>query len=323
MFAVEAQLAEVFAVVGRENDDGLVIDPCGFQGRDDLADLVVSIAHAGIVAVDHAAEILLGPQGTRLARNGVSQVSGNLVAPHVDLLGLMRPDHVQVSLPHLIGEPLGKRIVGERFTVFLGHAVGCVRIPIVDVKEPIVLGGVVGEPLSHHRGNLFCGFHSAFAGIVNLVKAGVKLPGSVALSKGTDLGGVEAGVLELSWECVQFDPIPEIAAVSLDKRIRCGATVADHTAVDAEHPRVKRGARRQAGGVGGVAIGETDGLAGEGVNVWRGVAVVAVASEMVGTQGVDVDVEDAHGATDSSCSEFADSEPGRDSVRCRRRRRDR
>jgi hypothetical protein len=52
---------------------------------------------------------------------------------------------------------------------------------------------------------------------VNLVEAGVELSGGVALSEGTDLGGVEAGVLELSWECVQFDPIPEIAAVSLDE----------------------------------------------------------------------------------------------------------
>jgi hypothetical protein len=71
--------------------------------------------------------------------------------------------------------------------------------------------------------------------------------------------------------------------------------VVDHPGMDAEQPAPQRRARRQAGHVRGVAVFETRALGGNAVDVGAGVAVVAVTAQVVRTQRVDINEEDAQG----------------------------
>ena len=54
-------------------------------------------------------------------------------------------------------------------------------------------------------------------------------------------------------------------------------------------------ARWAAGDVGGVAVCKSDAFACDVVDVGGCVAVVAITSEVVGAEGVEVEVEDFHG----------------------------
>lgn len=291
VLAVDAELALVFAVIGGDDDGGVVVGAGGLELGDDAADLVVDVADAGIVAVDHAAELVAVGEVA-----GLAGVTGIVVAIiHGDVARSVRTGELGVAGEHGVGEPLGQGVVLEGIAVVSGHAVGGVRVPVVEVEEPVVLGGVFGEPLVGDGRDVFGGFYPAKAGVVDLVEAGVEPVGGVALAERRNHRSVIAEFLELPGEALLVEDVAETAGRALDLGLGGGAAVANDAGLDAEAAAIHGGAGRQAGGVTGEALPEKHALAGDGVDVGGGVAVVAVATEVVGAAGVDVDVEDAHG----------------------------
>ena len=69
-----------------------------------------------------------------------------------------------------------------------------------------------------------------------------------------------------------------------------GATVPNDAVVNSEATRQERHPARQARGIGCIAVGESHRIPRNPVDVRAGVAMVAVASQMVRAQRVDVDV---------------------------------
>src|SRR5580698_5587687 len=76
-----------------------------------------------------------------------------------------------------------------------------------------------------------------------------------------------------------------------------GVAVADDTALYSESAGVKGGAAGKAWSIGGVALSETHALFRQCVDAGAGVSWIAGATEMIGTAGVDVDVENSHGGS--------------------------
>ena len=68
----------------------------------------------------------------------------------------------------------------------------------------------------------------------------------------------------------------------------------DHPGMDPEFPRGHCGAAGQAGGIGRIAGLKPHTLFGNGINVRTGIAAIAVTSEMVRPERIDVNVEDVH-----------------------------
>src|SRR5690606_17197810 len=259
----------------------------------DLDDLVVNVTHAHVVTVDHAAHG--GPVGDGAGMTRKARIFAVVI--HADFQRGVRAGHPVVTLDELVVvEPGRERVVDEGVLHVHRHAVGRVRVPIIDVQEPIVGGGVPGHPFVNDGLDDLGRLHAALAGVVDFVEAGVEMPGRVALTEGADHRGVITAELELAGKALLVEEVAKVAPGALDLGLGGGAAVADHAGVDAEAPGIQGGARGQAGRVGGVAVFEHDALPGDPVDGGAGVAMVAVATEVVGTAGVDVDVEDAHGS---------------------------
>src|SRR6185437_5445080 len=92
---------------------------------------------------------------------------------------------------------------------------------------------------------------------------------------------------------VQAGKEPSLRPV--DHRIGIGAAMVDHAVVNAEAAREERRAAREARDVGGVDALEEDGSGCDGIDFWACRTVIAGAAQVVGTPGVDVDVEQSHG----------------------------
>ena len=116
----------------------------------------------------------------------------------------------------------------------------------------------------------------------------------MTLGEGTDAHGAQSGELELIGKACDVQTRPELTIRPVDHRIRVSTAVIDHAIVDTEAAGQQRGPTRQAGHVRGMHVVEDGGIKGECVNVGAGVAVVAVAAQMIGPQGVDVDIKNAH-----------------------------
>ncbi len=197
-------------------------------------------------------------------------------------------------LPDLGRDPRGQRIVREGVSVGRRSAVRRVDIPVVQMEEPVVVRRVLVHPLHHQRRDLLRRLRTALPGVVDFIEARVELPRGMALSKRTDHGRVEADDLHFSRQAFIFDAVPEAPVAPLDKQVRRRASVSDHPAVNTEHAGVQGRPRGQTGRVAGVAVGETNPFRREGVDLRRGVAVIAITAQMVGTQRVNINVENTH-----------------------------
>jgi hypothetical protein len=81
-----------------------------------------------------------------------------------------------------------------------------------------------------------------------------------------------------------------------NERLRCDAAVVDDSVMNAEPASPQRRAARQAGRVGHIAVFVANPVGRDAVDVRARVAMVTVAGQVIGSQGVDVDVQDSHGA---------------------------
>ena len=84
--------------------------------------------------------------------------------------------------------------------------------------------------------------------------------------------------------------------------LRSRAPMADDSSLDAKAPRVKGGARRQAGSIRRVNAFANQTLASDLVNRWTRFAVIAVTSQVIGSLTVDIDIEDSQESLNSGIS---------------------
>ena len=108
--AVDAQLAEVLTVVGGDHHRRVVPQSEGVELVDDLAHVVVGVAHPGVVAVVHPGHVV--------HRRGLLGLAGPLVPYRAgtepgDLLGRVGPGLFPVGRPDLLGQPVGDPAVTE------------------------------------------------------------------------------------------------------------------------------------------------------------------------------------------------------------------
>ena len=106
---------------------------------------------------------------------------------------------------------------------------------------------------------------------------------------------VQPGLLERRRQAGGRQAVAEPAIRPIDARVGARAAVVDHAGVDAEAAGHQRGARGQARRIRAVGVVEPHALRRDAVDVGRGVPVIPVAAEVVGPQGVEVEVENAHG----------------------------
>ena len=167
------------------------------------------------------------------------------------------------------------------------------RIPVVDVQEPVIFLPVPFEPVERQGGDVMRRFQPTLPGIVDFTPAGVPPPGRMPLPEGADRHRAEAEAFQGGDPAGAIVVIAETAPGTFDERVSGSPPMVDHAGVNTEEPAPQRRARWQAGHVRGVAVFETGTLGGDPVDVGAGIAMVAVAAQVVGTQGVDVDEEDA------------------------------
>lgn len=81
VLAIAAQLTQVLAVVGTDDDDRILVDALLFQLPEYLAQLLVRVPDAGVVLVHHGFEIVQVLDLGNLARRG--RVGHVVVARHL------------------------------------------------------------------------------------------------------------------------------------------------------------------------------------------------------------------------------------------------
>ena len=290
VFTVDPQVALVLPVVRGNDDRGVLQDTGGLEAVQQPTHGVVDVADRGVVAVDP----LLQRGAVGDPRRGAGEAVGVAVVVHPQVGRGVRAAALEVALQDIVGKPVGDRRVGERLAVVQRRAVVGVDVPEVEVQVPVVVGGVLVQPAVEHGLNGGDRFLAAVAGVVDFVEPGVELVGRVTLAEGRDHRGVIAQLLELPGEAVFFVGRAEVAVRALAFGVRRRPAVAHHAGVDPEPALVKRGPRGQAGRVGAVDVVQPRAARRHRVDPRRGVAVVAVAAQVRGVEGVEVEVEDAH-----------------------------
>jgi hypothetical protein len=293
VIGVDAELAERLAVVGADQDRGVVEHAEIGELVQQSAERVVGVAHPDVVAVEDPLDVVHARRVPRLARRRVAP----LVGPEAPgLLRGVRARQLPVARAHRFGVPGGHRIVGEGVPVLGRRVVGRVRVPQVHVQEPVVAAAAAVEPVEragqHRIGALDP--HAAHQ-VQCFLEAGVPPRRRVAERKARQRRRVIAVPVE--------EPRPRRGRVATHEpalgppRSQVGGdtAVVDDPVADPERAGDQRGAARQAGHVGRVDVVESDAVASERVDVRGRRAVVAVATDVIGAQRVDVEIQDAHG----------------------------
>ncbi len=144
VLGVEAQLAQVLAVVRGDYDGCVLIQPLLLQPAHNLPDIVVGIAYAAVIAVHKVPHILHGPHRAGMAGE-LLEVG---IIPHIDLIRPMRPHMQQVLGEYLLVYPAVRQgHILEWVAELLRRAVRCVWVPVVHVHEPVVLLALALQPV--------------------------------------------------------------------------------------------------------------------------------------------------------------------------------
>ncbi len=252
VFSVDAQLTHVLAVIRTDDDYQVVEDAGRLKFVHQLLDMSVHVANTAVVAIDELSETCHVIQFTRMPR--VARVG--LVVVHADLSGLVRPDHLSVLHQHLFSEPGGQWVLGERIAEFSGSAVGSMRIPVVDVQEPVVLACMAANPIHGGRCDVLSGLHAPLTRVVHLVEACVKPPGGMPLGKGTDGDSAQTRPAQKGRQVVTPAQVSKAPRGAFKTQIGCRAAVTHDSGVDTESPGHESRSRRQARGVRAMIVVE-------------------------------------------------------------------
>ena len=253
--------------------------------------MFVRVPDPHIIAVDplpygiHRVELRRDPR--------VARVKG-LTTPTVRLLCAVWSMPLPSQLANLLRKPTWQRLALEWVPVGLGRPVGGVRVPVVHVQEPVVLLGVAPDPLQCIRRDLIGDLSATRPGIVHLSEASVPVPRGVALAERTDCRCVEAGAAQGAHPARPRIDVTEAAPGPLDEGVRCRAAVVHHPGVETAPPAPHRCTRGEARGIGIIAVLKAHSLPGQCIHVGAGIPMVAIAAQVIGSQRVDVDVQDPH-----------------------------
>ena len=310
-----AVVAQVDAVVGHEHDDRVALEPQGVEPVEEDAEPAVGHRHLGRVERPHAFEQQLarGPaevaRHLRVVRLGRLRPAVVRVAVHVHVAARRRPGLVRLERVDHEGE--GALLRGR-----LEHAGGLAKHARRVGARFVVEVACVAEELAHPQPGL---------GIVDL---GRQPAAQLGLR---NAGPGAAGLARLRHEAVEALPERRIGAREADERVvadaagpvarpaqqagegqrgvgdRLPAGLLDHAAPGAparERESAATGHDRPARGHGGhrlgVAAGEAEPAAGEGVDVGR---AGAVAVDVVGAERVHHDQDDV-GAVAAALRDF-------------------
>ena len=207
---------------------------------------------------------------------------------------------LNIALPRfrdLLRQPAICRLVLERVAVALLHTIRRVRIPEIQVHEPVVVTPIPVDTIQHGQTDFVRRLLAALPRVVDLVEADVEMPGAVPLGERADTDGVITGFTQLAHPRVLRIATLEGAVAALRERIGLNATVVDDTVDDPELAGEERRTRRQTVHVGAAAVGKPNALGGDAIDFRGGIAMVALAAEVIGALGVYVYIENAHSVT--------------------------
>lgn len=158
------------------------------------------------------------------------------------------------------------------------------RIPEVDVQEPVILCAAALQPVDRHGRHVISPVAAAEGGVVNLVEIRVPVPSRMPVAERADGRGVQPGIAQAADPAGPAQGRLRGPAGALDKRIAGRAAVVDDTGMDPHPPAEQTRAARGAWCVGDENIVEAHALSRDAIDVWAGGAVIAVAAQVVRAQ---------------------------------------
>ena len=289
VIAVDAVLPHGLAVI-RRDDDRRVVQVA--QGVQHLLNVVVGVTDLRVVPGHHVIQVVRVPDGVRHVWRGAGPVMRK------EMGGGKPPVYVLVTADRFVVRPgRRRRMLRHAIEPVAGGFVDPVRVPVVDIEKEVVSVPVRGGPAQY--------------GLVDFVRrlgprlqvGGMKLgPAQPEPGRAVPRGevGEADGVVAVLPQPALHQLVPLVrAAVSLfeDLQLRSGAAVGDHAVVDPEPAGDPAVPGRHAGGIRAVVPVEPHPLGGDFVDGGRGRPAVSVATQVVGPQTVDVEVDDAQGGS--------------------------
>ena len=243
MVAVDPELTQVLAVIARHHDSRVVIDAQFGEHRQDAPDVLIRVADADVVTVEQPPEIVRRRHLLRLAREG-PQTFHRAESEH--LLGRMRTGQTPMPLGHLSRDPRRDGLVFEGVSVLQGSAVRRMRVPQVDVQEPVVTAALAAEPVDREWRDLIGGLAPVGPQIEDLIESRVPVERRVPLGERADRRAPQPGPAQQVWPRAVGQP--GLAAPVGVRREQLGppTTVVDHAVGDAETSGEQGGPGRQA-----------------------------------------------------------------------------
>jgi len=120
------------------------------------------------------------------------------------------------------------------------------------------------------------------------------MPGGVSLAERTNHRGVKTVLLKLSGKSLPIKAVAKVAPGTFNLRFGGGSSMPDNPGLNAESARIKGRSGWKAGCIRGVTFVEYDPFAGELINCRTGVSLIPVASKVVRSKAIDVDVKNSH-----------------------------
>jgi hypothetical protein len=186
MIPVHVELTLILAVVGADDDRGVVQNAGRRQRVKDLSYVRVRVSDACVVSVYPLFEIgfvaHLRWQPWK-ARAQIQVVGGRELTVAEELL-----------VDEVLSDPSHPRLVHERVSEGHRGPIWSVRVPVVDVQEEVVLSGVLLQPWEHCTVDVFGYLETVLIGmLVDLVPSGVEVPRQVMLGEGSEGCGPVSG----------------------------------------------------------------------------------------------------------------------------------
>jgi len=154
--------------------------------------MIVHVADARVIAIDPAA--IVGQAGDLRRHARIAVAVGGTVPS--DVLRGVRAVRRAVARNPLFRQPAIDGLPLEGVPVVERRTVRSMRIPHVDLQEPVVPPRVPADPVHSQRRHLVRALQAALARVHHLGKAPVEPPCRMALSKGADGHSMQAALTQ-------------------------------------------------------------------------------------------------------------------------------
>jgi len=164
------------------------------------------------------------------------------------------------------------------------------RIPIMNVKKPVFLFPISIEPVGSKRRDFLCTFQAPFSGVLYIMKPGQPMEGRMSVGEGAYGSRPMPTSGKAFGERCPGKFTAETAPRSFGTRICGGTTMPHDTGAGSETPHSQSAATRQARNIGCITILHAKPFGRQTINIGRRVAMIAIASEVVCSKCVYVDI---------------------------------